>query len=480
MERLHILSAPRWRRRGTGIRILVAAILVLCFFFFPSSPRRYSGPTNEATTRAPLSPREENVHTPRTKDIDLELLRAQTKNQEPTVRDELPLIKHSGSGEYLLKPAKEDADTIPHSNSNLADSTIDLDKVRAALVSIISLHPGENKVEDLLSSFRGTGPEKLRDVSGKTRAFKAYFEAWEALHLVIDDHGVHIRNDVLRFIRDNHEDLNLPESSLAKTLRSYESFRYLVSSLADMLFSWTTPYFASHMNLHASLYKAGRGIVLSAGEDQVPYLLATIPAMRQLGCDLPIEVMYLGDEDISEEYRDELEKITGVVTRDMKQMVWDNGWELKGWAAKPFAMLLSSFKEVMFIDADAVFFRNPALLFEDPQYQKTGALFFKDRSLFPESKRRWLKSILPKPISKSVQRSRLWTGESGHQQESGVILVDKWRHFVEMLLVTRMNGPDRDGNEAEGIEGIYDMVYGKFHEQIVGKVLTLRLWNHRR
>ncbi|KAF1355337.1 mannosyltransferase putative-domain-containing protein [Delphinella strobiligena] len=227
-----------------------------------------------------------------------------------------------------------------------------------------------------------------------------------------------------------------------------------------MLFSWTTPYFASHMNLHASLYKAGRGIVLSAGEDQVPYLLATIPAMRQVGCDLPIEIMYLGDEDISEEYRDELEKISGVVTRDMKQMVRDSGWELKGWAAKPFAMLLSSFQEVMFIDADAVFFRNPESLFEDPQYQKTGALFFKDRSLFPESKRRWLRSILPKPISKSVQRSRLWTGESGHQQESGVILVDKWRHFVEMLLVTRMNGPDRDGNKAEGIEGIYDMVYG--------------------
>lgn len=457
----------------------MAIILVLCFFFF-SSPQEHSGPINEARTRTPLSPREENVRTPRTVDIDLKLSRTPTKDQEPAAHDELPLIKHSGSGEYLLKPAKEDADTISHSNSNLADSTINLDKVRAALESIISLHPGEEKVEDLLSSFRGTGPEKLRDVSRKTRAFKAYFEAWEALHLVIDDHGAHIRNDVLLFIRNNHKDLNLPEPSLAKTLRSYESFRYLVSSLADMLFSWTTPYFASHMSLHASLYAAGRGIVLSAGEEQVPYLLATIPAMRQLGCNLPIEVMYLGDDDISEDYRDELEKIPGVVTRDMKQMIWDNGWELKGWAAKPFAMLLSSFQEVMFIDADAVFFRNPELLFEDPQYQKTGALFFKDRSLFPESKRRWLKYILPKPISKSAQRSRLWTGESGHQQESGVILVDKWRHFVEMLLVTRMNGPDRDGNGAEGIAGIYDMVYGKFHQQIAEKVLTLRLWNHRR
>jgi len=40
------------------------------------------------------------------------------------------------------------------------------------------------------------------------------------------------------------------------------------------------------------------------------------------------------------------------------------------------------------------------------------------------------------------------------------VVVDKWRHFVAMLLVTRMNGPDRDGNKDEGRIGVYDMVYG--------------------
>ncbi|OAX76987.1 hypothetical protein ACJ72_08719, partial [Emergomyces africanus] len=170
--------------------------------------------------------------------------------------------------------------------------------------------------------------------------------------------------------------------------------------------------------------------------------------------------MYLGDEDLGEDYRAQLELLPGVITRDLSQMVNDKGWELKGWAAKPFSMLLSSFREVLFVDADALFFQNPETLFEESQYTKTGALFFKDRRIMPESKKEWLQQILPRPISRNVMATRFWTGESGHMQESGVVVVDKWRHFMAMCLVCRMNGSDRDGNTDENKIGVYDMVYG--------------------
>lgn len=151
---------------------------------------------------------------------------------------------------------------------------------------------------------------------------------------------------------------------------------------------------------------------------------------------------------------------------------------------------MSSFCEVIFIDADAFFFTDPATLFSDGQYMSTGALFFKDRNLSPEKKGPWLKSILPSPISDSVKRSRLWTGESGHMQDSGVIVIDKWRHFIPLLLATRLNGPDRDGNEKQGKKGVYDMVYGDketfwlswelcgdleyaFHDGVAGSMGTL-------
>lgn len=143
-------------------------------------------------------------------------------------------------------------------------------------------------------------------------------------------------------------------------------------------------------------------------------------------------------------------------------MINDKGWEVKDWAGKPFAILLSSFREVILIDADALFFQSPEILFEDPGYLKTGALFFHDRNIFPESKQNRLKKILPTPISKRVQKSRLWTDESGHMQESGVVVIDKWRHFISMLLVARMNGPDRDGNKENEIVGVYDLLFGMF------------------
>lgn len=102
-------------------------------------------------------------------------------------------------------------------------------------------------------------------------------------------------------------------------------------------------------------------------------------------------------------------------------------------------------------------------MFDDPGYVKTGALFFRDRLIMPELRRSWLQSVLPQPVSRNVKQSRLWTGDSGHQQESGVLVVDTYRHFMAMLLVARMNGPDRDGNRDSQRVGVYDMVYGEFN-----------------
>lgn len=88
--------------------------------------------------------------------------------------------------------------------------------------------------------------------------------------------------------------------------------------------------YPDHMALHASFYTGGRGLVFTAGNDQAGLLLTVIPSLRQLGCELPIEVMYLGDEDLDEDMRDELQKHDGVITRDLSLMIDDDGWELKG------------------------------------------------------------------------------------------------------------------------------------------------------
>ena len=93
-----------------------------------------------------------------------------------------------------------------------------------------------------------------------------------------------------------------------------------------------------HMSLHASFYTGGRGIVFTAGNRQGGQLLTVIPSLRQLGCELPIEVMYLGDEDLDEEMRDVLEKLNGVITRDLRLMIDDDGWHLAGMLIRVCAM----------------------------------------------------------------------------------------------------------------------------------------------
>jgi alpha 1,3-mannosyltransferase len=332
---------------------------------------------------------------------------------------------------------------------------------RNALYNVLSLLPDELHIRDLLRPLDGTGEEKIREMGLRTRSYKTLFEAWGALHLVANGKEMYIRDDVVQSLRRHPELADDFQMSLAQIIRSYEAYRSYMARLSTLLFPWTAPYFSDHLLLYAQLYSGGRGIVFSAGDHQAPFLLTSIPTLRQLGCDLPIEVMYLGDDDLSEDFRTDLESLSGVITRDLSQMVNDKGWKLAGWAGKPFAILFSSFREVIFIDADSLFFQTPEVLFDDPSYLETGALFFRDRLMMPELKKKWLQKVLPKPISKKATQSRFWTGESGHMQESGVVVVDKCKHFVALLLVTRMNGPDRDGDAAKGKIGVYDLVYGK-------------------
>lgn len=220
-----------------------------------------------------------------------------------------------------------------------------------ALRRVINLVPGELEVRGLLQPLDGmTGEARLRELGVRTRRYKKYLEAWEDLHLVPDpEGGTYIRDDIMQYIREQHRTASEEDGSndLAETIHAYESYRQLLVQLSEMLFPFTAPYFPDHMTLRSHIQKGGRGIALTAGNDQVAYLLTQIPILRRLGCNLPIEVMYGSDADLNRDSRQDLEDLGGVVTRDIGSMVRDKGWTLAGWAIKPFAILLSSFREVI-------------------------------------------------------------------------------------------------------------------------------------
>lgn len=469
------LSAKRAQR----IRQIVLAVLVLLLlrtmsvlYWSPSSDLSARGPETTSTLGPSVPPSRPPTPTPRQ---DAKAFPKLNLDGSEAAEADAPGLSLEGAGRGAGQVPLGGHRAKTGSKAVKFSPRPDFEK---ALLRIVNLLPSELEMRGLLRPIELTGEQRLRELGMLARKYKKYLEAWEQLHVVTDAEGSdHVRDDVVQYLRyqasaaaaaaaattddDDDDDRGDEHEDLVGRIHAYEDFRRLLVQLNELLFPFTAPYFPDHMTLRSQLKKGGRGLVLTAGNDQVAYLLTQIPILRQLGCDLPIEVMYVGDHDLNRDSRQDLEDLEGVVTRDIAAMVHPAGWDIGSWAAKPFAILLSSFREAIFIDADSFFFVNPEVMFDYPEYVKTGALFFRDRLIMPENKKSWLQSILPQPVSRNVKQSRLWTGESGHQQESGVMVVDTYRHFLAMLFVTRMNGPDRDGDKQNGKIGVYDMVYGE-------------------
>jgi hypothetical protein len=326
------------------------------------------------------------------------------------------------------------------------------DAFLTSMRKLADLVPDDHTRVKLLSPSQETGAARLHEFGQRVRVYTRYLDAWKGLH--ISQAGAHLtlRDDVPARLRN----YGLTSDEQTRLLGDYDHLRFFLSHFSHALFPWLHPYFATplHFLAHSS---RDRGIVFTASDVYILPLIMTIKSLRWLGCQLPIEVLHFGDEDLSPASKRRLVELTGVVVRDMSFML-GSGLELAGWGLKPFALLLSSFQEVILMDADAFVFRDPTCLFSEPGYEETGALYFHDRRLRSRTGRdlrAWLRGILPEPLSENLQRNRLWTGASTQMQESGLVLVDKSRHLVSLLVACHLNGVEV-GNEA-----LWGTVHGK-------------------
>lgn len=213
--------------------------------------------------------------------------------------------------------------------TNLATETTDGRKstcqglsLSHALHDLAKFTQDELHMRSLMSSLDPNGGVKLlRDLALRIRSFKGAFKAWENIHLD-EEHGTLCAQSIILRLR------SMQVEDLKSVVEIYDEFRSFINSLAAKLFPWTSPYFGDLMSLHASF--EGRGLVFTTGDVHASYLLTSIPAMRALGCNLPIEIMYLGDNDLSEKNRELLGALPNVLTRDISLMIDDKGWEVKG------------------------------------------------------------------------------------------------------------------------------------------------------
>ncbi|KAI9203520.1 mannosyltransferase putative-domain-containing protein [Polychytrium aggregatum] len=191
-------------------------------------------------------------------------------------------------------------------------------------------------------------------------------------------------------------------------------------------------------------FRDQRGIVISVGNTHYRFALHLVTTLREvLGCSLPIEMYYYGSGDLDADKIQTLRSIGGaggISVIDISSRL--GPVEVSGWFMKPFMILLSTFREVIFMDADALFLQEPSVLFQHKGYLQTGALFFRDRSMqFDAETGRYssyVRNIIGEP-SEYAMKGRIFRHLSIYEMDSGVVVLDKARTAHELLLICLMN-----------------------------------------
>ncbi len=170
----------------------------------------------------------------------------------------------------------------------------------------------------------------------------------------------------------------------------------------------------------------GRGIVICAGgKKYFANAWVAIHRLRHLGCALPIEVWHLDGREMNPAMKRLITPL-GVTCVNAGHLRKEFPVRLLGgWQLKPYALLHSSFREVLLLDADNFPVVNPEALFTTPQYRETGALFWPDRGREERADVIWKNCGLTRP--------------DGPEFESGQVVVDKKRAWRALVLTVWFN-----------------------------------------
>ena len=171
----------------------------------------------------------------------------------------------------------------------------------------------------------------------------------------------------------------------------------------------------------------GRGIVMAAGGPRhFTNAWVTLNVLRHVvGCALPVELWYLGPGEMSQAMLDllaplEVECVDAIEVKRQHPVR-----RLGGWECKPYTILHSRFREVFWLDADNTPLVDPSFLFSEPEYARTGAVFWPDLTSLPPDHPIWPLCRVP------------WRDEP--EVESGQMVLDKARCWPALQLTMHLN-----------------------------------------
>ena len=170
----------------------------------------------------------------------------------------------------------------------------------------------------------------------------------------------------------------------------------------------------------------GRGIVIcGGGAKYFPCVWVCVKMLRHLGCTLPVELWHLGPHEVTPAMRALVEPLDVRCVDGLEVARRHPVRTLHGWEMKCYALLHCAFAEALLLDADNVPVVDPAFLFDELEYHRTGAVFWPDFGRLGPDRSIWQITGIP------------YRDEP--EFESGQIVVDKARCWAALTLAMHFN-----------------------------------------
>ena len=171
---------------------------------------------------------------------------------------------------------------------------------------------------------------------------------------------------------------------------------------------------------------AGRGIVIVAGNERsLKRTFVLLRLLREWETDLPVEIQYHGDEELSSANKTALQRTFPSVTfLDLASPANAVNASARGFInynLKTAALLNSRFAEPLLLDSDNLPVADPAVLYASHTYREYGTVFWPD-------------------IARTRPENPIWAITNTacrmdeYEMESGQLLVDKRRYWYHLQL----------------------------------------------
>ena len=230
---------------------------------------------------------------------------------------------------------------------------------------------------------------------------------------------------------------------------------------------------------HILVYAQGtRGIVTTAGGYYLPVMVISLRMLRRTGSTLPVEVFLMDHSEYESEICDVLASLNAKCVILSKIVnATPHSVEITRFQLKIFAMIFSTFEEILFLDADSFPLQDPEVLFESELFKEKGMITWPDFWHSTVSEIYYTVTSLIRP-STSLRAS----------SEAGEILISKKSHTETLLLAAYYNyfGPTHyypllsQGAPGEGDKETFlsaAIVLGQSHHAVSERVNKIGHWN---